>query len=103
MAHTIPGTRLSVCNAEQKIAYNYCFSWSDSLNSNPARYNYIIGCIAKDLERRKDSDMKKYDIDLIKRYVTHNLKNYTENFFIATSYAQIGAFFTLPEDEEKAS
>lgn len=99
MAHKIPGEKICVCNAEQKIAYNYAFNWGDSLRSNPKRYNYIIDCIAKDLERRKDSDMKRYDINLIMRYIKHNLKNYADNMFIATSFAQIGAFFVLPENE----
>ena len=71
-SHKIRNVDLSVCNCEQKIAYNYLFSWT----INERDKTYILSCIQSDLSRR--SDMDKYDKDLIYHYILQNFSRYIE-------------------------
>lgn len=89
MIHKIPGIDINECNAEQKIAYNYAFSWGDGKSDAQT----IFPLIQRDLARRHKDDMSKYDVDLIYSYILRNLQRYMDKPFIAFNYRQIGEFF----------
>lgn len=48
-SHKIPGIDKEVCNKEQKIAYNYLFSWT----LNDHEKNYALSCIKKELKSKQ--------------------------------------------------
>lgn len=100
----INGLEKTVCTAEQKIAYNYAFSWCDVYKRKIKECTTaiqkadvlqdIIDFITADLLRRED--MKKYNIDAIIIAFRQGFPEYTENFFIATDYIKIGKVFKIP-------
>lgn len=84
--HKIPGIEKSVCNAEQKIAYNFLFARHDT-----PKYK-ALDMIQKALAAGKETNFKKYDIDLIYHYVLQSYERYmTHNKTgILWSYSEIG-------------
>lgn len=68
------------CYCEQKIAYNYLFSYAH-INDWPL--DYILKCADN------NNKIKKYDITAIKSCIIKNYDNYIKNPFIAGSYKQI--------------
>lgn len=94
----------SVCTAEQKIAYNYAFSWYDIgkkiIDKNipefvkSESFYQIEKEITKDI--KNNPKMQKYNIDIIIIAFRQGFKNYCENFFIATDYKKIGEVFKIP-------
>ena len=69
-AHTIPGIKKAVCNAEQKIAYNFLFARHDTPK------NKALSMIQDTLSREQYTTFKKYDIDLIYHYVLQSFDRY---------------------------
>lgn len=93
----INGVDKSICTAEQKIAYNYAFSWSDicrkTLNDKTA-----IQDIEKNIiENIKHNGIdKKYNIDAILIAFRSGFEKYCKNPFIAYDYDIIGKCFSIP-------
>ena len=69
-AHKIPGILKNVCNAEQKIAYNFLFARHDTPK------NKALSMIQDTLNREQYTTFKKYDIDLIYHYVLQSFDRY---------------------------
>lgn len=98
------GVEKSICTCEQKIAYNYAFSWCDTYKSRIKEcatemqkaevLQDIIDFVTKDILRRED--MKKYNIDAIIIAFRQGFKNYCNDFFIASNYNKIGEVFKIP-------
>lgn len=98
------GVEKSICTCEQKIAYNYAFSWCDTYKRRTKDctteiqkaevFRDIIDTITKDILRRED--MKKYNIDAIIIAFRQGFKNYCNDFFIASNYSKIGEVFKIP-------
>jgi len=86
-SHKINGIDKNICNAEQKIAYNYLFAYAKTATKNKA-----LDIIQKSLAAGQSVDPKKYDIDLIYHYVLQSIDRYQNynNSGILTSYAEIG-------------
>lgn len=94
----------SVCVAEQKIAYNYAFSWYKSgkniikaNTSKSIKYEAMFEIerlVTKDILNKKE--MEKYNIDAIIIAFRNGFWQYCENFFIATNYEAIGKCFAIP-------
>ena len=85
-AHAIPGIKKAVCNAEQKIAYNFMFSYRDITKSK------ALDCIQNTLIREQQTTFKKYDIDLIYHYILQSYERYIKHnkSGILTSFEEIG-------------
>lgn len=100
----INGLEKTVCTAEQKIAYNYAFSWCDTYKRRVKEcataiqkadvLQDIIDFIISDISHR--ANMKKYNIDAIIIAFRQGFPEYTEKFFIATDYERIGKVFKIP-------
>ena len=100
----IAGVEKSVCTCEQKIAYNYAFSWVDTYKRRCKECTTaiqkseilqdIIDFIVKDISRKET--MKKYNVDAITTAFRNGFINYCDNFFIATDYEIIGKVFIIP-------
>ena len=100
----ISGVDKKVCTCEQKIAYNYAFSWMDVYQrrtkglSNVADkmvvFQDIIDFIIKDIKSKKE--MQKYNIDAIIVAFRNGFLSYCEDFFIAVDYQKIGEVFKIP-------
>lgn len=94
----------NICTCEQKIAYNYAFSWSDKgkqiLNADTPEFvkaeaiESIIDFVKKDIASR--DDMKKYNHDAIIIAFRQGFKKYCKNWFIAADYESIGKAFPIP-------
>lgn len=84
--HKIPGIDKNICNAEQKIAYNYLFA-----NAKTAPRHKALDIIQRSLAAGTINP-KKYDIDLIYHYILQSIERYVNynNSGILTSYAEIG-------------
>lgn len=94
----------SICTCEQKIAYNYAFTYSDIgkkiLTSDITAINksemfHDIEKMVIDDIKRSGTD-KKYNIDAIVIAFRQGFENYCKNSFIATNYQDIGDCFTIP-------
>lgn len=100
----IAGVEKSVCTCEQKIAYNYAFSWVDTYKRRSKECTTaiqkaeilqdIIDFIVKDISRREA--MKKYNIDAIIAAFRNGFLNYCNNFFVASDYEKVGEVFFIP-------
>lgn len=111
----INGVEKNICTAEQKIAYNYAFSYHNIYSvrikeyikkygfepteiSKNELYFEIENIVIKDIKNR--DDMKKYNIDAIIIAFRNGFVNYCNDFFIATDYEMIGKCFIIPYDIE---
>ena len=100
----IRGIDKSICTCEQKIAYNYAFSWVDvyqrrtkeltSSMDKMAVFQDIIDFITKDI--KSNDAMRKYNIDAIIIAFRNGFLKYCEKFFIASEYSEIGDVFKIP-------
>lgn len=98
------GVEKSICTCEQKIAYNYAFSWCDTYKrrtkdciteiQRKEALQDIIDFITSDILRRED--IKKYNPDAIIIAFRQGFVDYCNNFFIASSYEKIGSVFKIP-------
>lgn len=87
--HKIPGVDKSVCNKEQKVAYNLLFAHCGILKNNR---NIALDLIQKNLARAPHIYYKNLNIDLIYHYVLQSIDRYAKynNSGILTSYEEIG-------------
>lgn len=99
--HKIKNIDKSICTCEQKIAYNYAFSWRQQLEkiykSDNAQFvkteayqqiiNYVIDGI-----KRNGID-KKYNIDAIIHCFRNGIENYLNGYSVIGSYEEIGKTF----------
>ncbi len=99
--HKIKNIDKSICTCEQKIAYNYAFSWRQQLEkiykSDNAQFvkteayqqiiNYVIDGI-----KRNEID-KKYNIDAIIHCFRNGIENYLNGYSVIGSYEEIGKTF----------
>lgn len=86
-SHKIRKIDKSICNCEQKIAYNYLVTYYDSMNKNK-----FLDFTQNSLAREKNNSMKKYDIDLIYHYILQSYDRYIANkYHILASYEEIGS------------
>ena len=100
----ISGIDKNVCTCEQKIAYNYAFSWMNvyqrrtkgltNVADKSAVFQDIIDFIIKDIKSKKE--MQKYNIDAIIIAFRNGFLKYCEKFFIASEYSEIGDVFKIP-------
>lgn len=100
----IYGVDKSICTAEQKIAYNYAFMYSDCgkriINADTAEINKTDGFFQ--IERlvlnsiKEKKEMQKYNIDAIIIAFRNGFRRYCENPFIASDYKTIGKCFEIP-------
>lgn len=87
--HKIPGTPKNICCCEQKIAYNFLFSYVDG-SSRSKETN--LSLIQNHLSREQSGSLKKYDIDLIYHYILQSYDRYlTGKNHIFTSYEGLAA------------
>lgn len=104
--HKIRGIDISVCTAEQKIAYNIAFSvyinYGTKYNRVFAEYPRIVSddllkdIIQQEIKSYKESDKDgKYNIDAIFAALNYGLHDYLVNtkYHIFTDYEQIGKAF----------
>ena len=100
----IKNVEKSICTAEQKIAYNYAFSYadigrklfnSDIAESGKAHGMHDIECMVLDGIKRNGID-KKYNVDAIIIAFRNGFREYCKNFFIASNYEMIGKCFKIP-------
>lgn len=100
----IRGVDKSICTCEQKIAYNYAFSWVDAyqrrtkglsnVSDKSVVFQDIIDFIIKDIKSKKE--MQKYNIDAIIVAFRNGFLPYCEDFFITVDYQKIGEVFKIP-------
>lgn len=118
--HKIPGVPLTVCTAEQKIAYNAAFYmsinsvargrfkdqngrpqaaedfWRENAGtmSGVAAATFITTCI-DDAMREIDANgiNEKYNIDMIFCALRAGMKNYLSGFTVLSTYEAIGKTF----------
>lgn len=96
--HKIPNVNIEVCNAEQKIAYNYLFSWTLNKHDKEYAYECVKRQIYGEMEGRVHSlhptNWKRYNVE----YILELFHNYYDKYIeagtpIFSSYEAIGGFF----------
>lgn len=92
----------SICTAEQKIAYNYAFSWHSILrklycNSELTaiqKSELLQDIVNSILASMKENEIdKKYNVDLIIHCFRNGVEKYANGFEVLSSYEQIGKAF----------
>lgn len=92
--HKIRGIDISVCSAEQKIAYNLVSAHYDCvLNGNFHAWPEASHFLVKLYTQGYDYKPGKYDIDAIFCAINAGIESFCKKPFIATSYDQIGKAF----------
>ena len=89
--HKIRGIPLTVCTAEQKIAYNISFANYDWIRVQQKDWRKELQTIC--LRYATDPKFARYDMDLVYSALLAGFKQYAHYPFIATSYEQIGKAF----------
>ena len=98
----------SICTSEQKIAYNYAFSYRPQLEKIYNAYNQklianfeksnaiqdIINIIIADCKRNEEI-AKKYNIDAIIHALRQGIEKYINGYSILSSYDEIGKIFVI--------
>ena len=98
----------SVCVAEQQIAYNFAFRYSDLgkkvLQADTAEINKADGFFQIEnlvLEEIKSNEaIKRYNIDAIIVAFRNGFRKFCEKPFIAHNYEVVGECFAIPYDIE---
>ena len=102
--HKIKNVPLDVCTAEQKIAYNYAFSFRDQINRQISTckselqrsdvFTYYVFFV-QDLIKNNDQIIKRYNIDAIICAFRAGIRGYINlpGAGIFTSYSDIGTCF----------
>lgn len=104
--HKIAGVEITICSAEQKIAYNLAFDCHISYQEDFDRVKVegtetaidagVNTMIQKSIRRVLDNPkMKRYDVDAIAHALHTGLRAYMEKPFIATYYSRIGEAFPI--------
>lgn len=106
--HKIKNVDKSVCTCEQKIAYNYAFSWRTQLEKiyksdnvqfvKTEAYQRIINFVIDELKRNGTD--KKYNIDAIIHCFRNGIENYLNGYSVIASYEEIGKTFPCLYDIE---
>ena len=96
--HKIKGINIEVCNAEQKIAYNFLFSWTLNKHDKDYAYKCVKESIYEEMEGKRvcihPTNWKKYNVDYILELFYRNYDKYIEaGTPIFSSYEAIGGFF----------
>ena len=101
--HKIRGVPINVCACEQKIAYNIAFGVCVNGREAYRKAKEVSEICASDFVLQlRDEGMKRwtynaqhdrYDEDAIFAALNAGLRNYLENYFIASGYEQIGKAF----------
>ena len=96
--HKIKGINIEVCNAEQKIAYNYLFSWTLNKHDKDYAYKCVKESIYEEMEGKRvcihPTNWKRYNVDYILELFYRNYDKYIEaGTPIFSSYEAIGGFF----------
>jgi len=96
----------SVCVGEQKVAYNMafrahinCSSKYEKLDSEMEKSAFITkirDLLMEEFRSAYDYKPGEFNEDVIFVALNQGLKNYMENFFIASEYEQIGKAFPIP-------
>ena len=89
--HKIRNVPLTVCTAEQKLAYNIAFANSDWVKRSKLGWREEISRICSRMQN--DPEYKRFDIDAVKSALFAGFENYMYYPFIATSYEQISKAF----------
>ena len=99
--HKIRNVEKSECFAEQKIAYNYAFSWRSQLEQiekanipefvKSEKRQHIINCVIRGIKEQKID--KKYNIDAVIHCFRNGINEYLKGYSILTSYKDIGNIF----------
>ena len=107
--HKIPRVDLAVCSAEQKVAYNLAFAYSDTFRAefskvdttDPEAATQACVEIAERWYRQGyDYEPDRYNEEQIFNALRAGLPKYLEKPFIATDYKAIGAAFPITIKEE---
>lgn len=102
--HKIRNIDKSICCAEQKIAYNYAFSYRSILEKAKQNkklqetINQTINWMTKDFEREEIN--KRYNTKIILICYKTGIEKYLNGFSILTNYKEIGNIFSFPYDIE---
>lgn len=102
--HKIKNVPLSVCTAEQKIAYNLAFSWHEitkkNYNKMPCAFQkneviyHFIRTMIECYKSAYDYKPGKYDIDAIFCALNAGFEKYiNSDYSILNSYEEIGKMF----------
>lgn len=85
--HKIRNVDIETCCAEQKIAYNYLFSYSINYSND---FEWCCKSVEKNLNR---TDNHRYDTKYVYNLFCRNFKKYVDNKTpIFGTYEQIGNF-----------
>lgn len=101
--HKIRNVPIEVCTVEQKVAYNEAFSayinfgetWK-KCKTGLQRSDLVSQIVSYSIEKYKRMDDKfksRCDIDSFSSSLRFGLEQYMDNYFIATSYKEIGECF----------
>ena len=106
--HKIRNVDKKVCFAEQKIAYNYAFSWRYILEKiyksdnaefvKEEAYQDIINHVIDGIKR--EGIDKRYNMDVIVHCFRNGIKKYLNGYSILMSYKEIGEIFPCLYDIE---
>ena len=101
--HKIRNVEKTECFAEQKVAYNYAFSWRSQLEQieksnipefeKSAKRQYIIDCVIRGIKEQKIDE--KYNIDAIIHCFRNGLDDYLKGFSIL-SFSIVMLTFSKP-------
>ena len=93
--HKIKGINIEVCNAEQKIAYNFLFSWTLNKHDKDYVYKCVKESIYEEMEGKRvcihPTNWKRYNVE----YILELFHNYYDKYIeagtpIFSSYEAIG-------------
>lgn len=95
----IPRVPEDVCFGEQKIAYNFAFSYSEQIkkayrNGTEEEKSDVLRLILRAVERC-DFGRKKFNKRVIARCIDNGIEKYAQGYSILSSYAEIGGIFTV--------
>lgn len=98
----------SVCFAEQKIAYNYAFSFRDMLEkiNNSGKMEFVKAEMYQDIVNmvidgvKRNGIDQRYNIDAIIHCFTNGIEKYLSEFSVLNSYEDIGRIFSCSYEIE---
>lgn len=95
--YKIRNVDIEVCSAEQKIAYNFLFSWTLNKHDKDYAYKCVKDSIYEEMEGKRvcihPTNWKKYNIDYILELFYRNYDKYIESGKpIFSNYEDLGGF-----------
>lgn len=91
--HKIRNVDLTVCTAEQKIAYNLAWQYRDYVLSGKFSSYAEAAQELSNIYKRTEKKPGQYDIDSIFCALNAGLEEYCKRPFIACSYSEVGKAF----------